>query len=75
MLSRQVPFGLSKQSWDCADGAPEYILIGEDECHDTPTLEEDFEPNAIFAPEWVASARSLHFLPHTNCAKTADTLL
>jgi hypothetical protein len=52
MLSRQVPPGVSKQSWDRADGA-EYI--GEDECHDTPTptptLQEDFEPNAIFPPE------------------------
>jgi hypothetical protein len=48
MLSRQVSFGVSKQSRDCADGA-EYI--GEDEYHNTPTLQEDFEPNAIFPPE------------------------
>ena len=47
-LSRQAPFGGSRQSWGRVDGA-EYI--GEDEYHNAPTIQEDFEPNAIFPPE------------------------
>jgi hypothetical protein len=48
MLSHQVPFGASRQSWDFIDDEEH---IGEDEYHNTPTIEEDFEPNAIFPPE------------------------
>ena len=48
MLSRQAPFGGSRQSLGRVDGA-EYI--SEDEYHNVPTIQEDFEPNAIFPPE------------------------
>jgi hypothetical protein len=50
MLSRQGPFGASKQSWDFADGE-EYISEDEYYHNTSPTTKEDFEPNAIFPPE------------------------
>jgi hypothetical protein len=42
MLSRQVPVGASRQSWTFIDGEEH---LGEDEHHNTPIIEESFEPN------------------------------
>ena len=52
MLSRQVPMGVMRQSWDFIDGSE---LIGSNEEYQTSTgpaaYPGDFEPNAIFPPE------------------------